>query len=810
MGMQLQLNKVLTTRFTFALIGFLAVAPNAAIALEEIMVSATRRGETDLLSTPVAVTALTTEDVERYPVRDLNDIALSVPGLSSGNVSAFKSAQFALRGVSETTIIVYKESPIGVTLDEFVVPHIQTANLEMFDIESVEVLRGPQGTLFGKNTTGGVINVRTKRPRLDERTIEAAASYGDFDTKKINTALNLPLIDNTLAFRFAGMYLESDGYYENNASFGPLGLGAAPVDPAFTGISGRGDGRDLGGDDVISARAKLLWEPSDNFNALLQYEIIRDEGDTPPLVNESPSNYLFPVWGYPAAQGDPLKSAGVFFRDELAPGDPQFIANLPIKNSEGHRIDVDGFYLNIQWDINDKLSLFTNTGYREQESRLPNTYTGHVGPVSLFDATRDDDRETTQLEARLTTNFDGPLNLVGGLFFQEDDTEFCVVQLVGFVDNFFTGTPSEFFNNTPVFLCNSQEAEAAAIFVDGTYDITDSFHLTTGLRFTKEEKKWAGRPRLPLAGITGAPTIDQLGEPLDLADFGRFPSGVVRDEEDWTEPTYRLNLSYDFNDDLFGYVSYARGFKSGGYNDQVGTQLNPITPRAARPTEPEIADSWETGIRATLLGGEAQVGVTAYFVEYEDAQRTLNATFPTGQETLFFNAADLEVKGIEAEGAWSATDWLTFAGNFAWTDAEFKRFEADTDFDGMIDQDLSGNPVQRVPEFMATLNATISHEMPNWGGLLDWNLRVAYEDDSVATYSAVGREFDTTLNSKTLWDASITYTSPEERFYAKLFGKNLTDERYRVGSLSVGNFWVMSAYGPPRWFGLELGTKFGF
>ena len=185
--------------------------------LEEVMVTATRRGEADILSTPVSMTALDGDDVLKYAIRDLNDIAVSVPGLSSGTVSAFKSAQFAMRGVSETSIILYKESPVGVTLDEFVVPHIQTSNLEMFDIESVEVLRGPQGTLFGKNTTGGVINVRTKRPELEENSLDLRLQLGDFGTRKANAALNVAMGEN-LAFRFSGMLLKSDGFYENTAS----------------------------------------------------------------------------------------------------------------------------------------------------------------------------------------------------------------------------------------------------------------------------------------------------------------------------------------------------------------------------------------------------------------------------------------------------------------------------------------------------------------------------------------------------------------------------------------------------------------
>ncbi len=785
---------MLTTMF--AVTALTIPTPGIAQNLEEVVVTATRRGETELGTTPVAITAISGEAIEAQGVRDLNDIAASVPGLSSGTVSAFKSAQFALRGVSETTIIVYKESPVGVTIDDFVVPHIQTSNLEMFDIEAVEVLRGPQGTLFGKNTTGGVINVRTIRPQLDEGTADVRLRFGEFGTRQAQLALNVPL-GETAAFRFAGMQLESDGYYKNNAVFGPLGAGAAPVDPTFAGLSGQGDGRDLGGDDVFSGRAKFLWQPSDTFNALFQYEIIRDRGDSPPIVAESPSSYLFPVWGYPAASGDPIDNAGSTLRDDL-------LLNM----TAGHRVDVDGIYLSTEWSPNDNYTVYANLGTREQESRLPSSYSGSPGPVSLFDATRDDDRETSQFEIRIASDLDGNFNFVAGAFAQSDDTDFCVLQVVGFLDNFFLGTPPAFFNDNPLILCNAQEADARAIFVDGTYDLSDNLHLTLGLRYTDEEKSWVGRPRINVFALDGAPTLADLGTPLAGADFDRFPTGVVRDSEDWQEPTYRINLGYDFNDDWFGYFGYSRGFKSGGYNDQIGTQLNPITPLAARPTDPEIADSFEAGIRGTFADGAAFIGATAFHVNYTDAQRTLNATFPTGQETLFFNAAELTVNGLELEGSWAATDSLTFAGNLAWTDADFDSFQADTDFDGVIDVDLSGRPVTRAPELMYTLEGIYNHGLG--AGDVDWKLRVAYEDESVASYSDAGDQFNATLNEKTIVDLVVTYNGPDDQWFLRAFGKNLTDERYRTGSLSVATLWVMSAYGPPRWFGVEFGANFDF
>ena len=765
--------------------------------LEEVLVTATRRGESDIMTTPISMTKLVGDEVTKFALRDLNDIAVSIPGLSAGTVSAFKSAQFAMRGVSESTIILYKESPVGVTLDEFVVPHIQTSNLEVFDIESFEVLRGPQGTLFGKNTTGGVINVRTKRPVLEENSAEVRLQYGSFETKKANVAFNFAP-GETLAFRFAGMYLKSDGYYKNNAPYGPIGQTVLPFNTEkWLGASGVGDGRDLGGDDVFSGRAKLLWSPNEDLNILLQYEIVRDKGDSPPIVQESTAGYLVPLWSFQPApiDADPIKNAGSTLRD-----DGKFL-DLP----GGHIIDIDGFYLNGDWRINESYTLYFNAGTREQESVLPSSYVGQTGPISMFDASRDDDRKTSQLEVRLGSNLDGPINYVVGAFYQEDDVEFCVVQYVGFIDGFFL-VPPDFFNDNPRILCNTQDAEAKAVYIDGTWDVTDQFQVTAGFRYTDEKKAWAGRPmRFALAGES---LFDALDTVLDGADFDRFPEGVVRDNESWNEPTYRLILGYDFNPDVYGFFGYSRGFKSGGYNDQLGTQLDPITPQSARPTEPEIADSFEGGIKATFAGGAATIAVNAYYVEYTNAQRTFNVSFPDGgQETLFFNAADMEVKGVEVAGAWAATDRLLFNYNVAYMDAKFNKFEADTNFDGVIDIDLSGQPVTRAPEWMGSVDGT--YTAPVGGGNMEFKLRVSYEDDSVSSYSDVDPAFNAILQSRTLVDASITYYDSQDRFYLRLLGANLTDERYRTGSLSVATIWIMSAYAPPRYYGLEFGAKFG-
>lgn len=787
-----------------------------AVSQDEIVVTAQRRNDaTNLLKTPVAVSAFNAEAVEAFAPRDLQDIAVMTPGLSPGNAAAFRSANFAMRGVAETSIIVYKENPVGVIIDDFVVIDAQTQDLELFDIEQIEVLRGPQGTLFGKNTTAGAITVRTKRPRLNEGDIEAQAQLGSFGHREAKAAVNVSIADQ-FAIRAAGMYRKSDGYYKNGYQFGPI---PSFIDPSIAGLSGTGDGERIGGDDVFSGRVKALWEPTDAVSLLATYEIIRDQGDSVPIVMETPadSDYAFPNFGFPGVtSGDPLDFAGINNRDD----------NL-LNMSSGHRVDVDGFYLNGDFDLSDNWQIHTVTGFRKSESRLPSNYTGTNGPIftnpltgqdtqfSLFDATRDDNREVFQQEVRLTGNV-GDLDLVAGVFYQDTNVDFCVAQTVGFLDIFGAvgalgpdPAPFGFFNANPLLLCNAQETEALAGFVDGTYDITDRLHLSAGLRLTEEKKAWIGRPRIPVVALDGNPSVAELGTPLAGADFNRFPSLVVSDSEEWSEPTYRINLGYDVSDDVFIYANYARGFRSGGYNDQTGTVLNPLPPAAIRPVNPEFVDSYEAGFKASFADGNGSFSATAFLADYTDAQRTFNASFPGGQETLFFNAADLQAKGIELEGVFSPTENLVFRAMAAFTDANYDRFEADTDFDGMNDIDLSGRPVTRVPKTQLGFDAAYSIPVGD-----DWKLklngRVTHESDSVASYSDVGTQFDTFLNARTLLDADIRLSAKDDAYYVRFIGKNLTDERYRTGTLSVATLWVMSNYGPPRYFGVEVGGKFGF
>jgi iron complex outermembrane receptor protein len=806
-----------------------AQAAEGTVRLEEVMVTATRAAaETDIQTTPVSVSAVSSNDLTRLVARELSDISSTVPGLSASRITAFNAASFAMRGVGLTDIIVYQDTPVGVQVDDFVMPSVQTQLLDTFDIAKVEVLRGPQGTLFGKNTTGGAMNIQTKRPDMSEFGADVRLSYGSFNERRAQAAIDLPIVKDTLSLRFAGSYAKSDGYYKLGATYGPITPLIASEIPGITGISGQGTGEDAGGIDSNNGRVKLQWNPTDDATVLLQYEWLRDRSDAVPSFNDTPPEgpYVWNFLGFTRPTGDPLKNMASTNRNDSL-----------LEMGKGQVIDVDGIYLNLDWDFGSH-TLFAVAGKRDQEEHLPNTYTGAAPinevtgePLSLFDATRDTSRETTQFEVRLASNLDGPINYVVGAFQQTNDAEFCVVQVLGFVDLVVDFGGAQFFNANPQILCNRQDSDSLAGYADVTWDVTDRLQLGAGFRYTEDERSWKGRTQVFFSQLDpNNPdlTADDLNKPLDAADFDKYPGGVIVDsstpgfenlKKKWSEPSWRFTGSYMLTDAWFSYLTVSRGYKAGGYNDQTGTSGLMVS-ELTRPVDPEFATNYELGFKYTSPDNRIRFNPTVFFTKYEDAQRAVNiltekdgATF---QETVFYNAAEVESKGIELEFQMLVTDAFRIRAQAAYLDAKYKTFIIDQP--GLTDPvsggtilpffgDFSGLPVPRSPEFSGSLAGIYTMEFA--GGYLDFAADVYYEDANLFYIAAPGREFDAYLDAKTLVNASITYTDGNDRYFVRAYGKNLADERYRIASQSVANLWTHTQFGAPRSFGLEVGMNFG-
>ena len=778
--------------------------------LEEILVTATRRAEgTDIQSTPVAVTAIGEQDFSDLFAHDVGDTARLVPNFSAAQITGFNAAGFAIRAASQTDILVYWEPPVGVLVDDFVVPHMQTQLLEPYDIEQVEVLRGPQGTLFGKNTTAGVVSVRTKRPHFEGVDVDASVRAANYGRTEARLGLNLPIADDKLAFRLAGIYQKSDGYYKN----GKDSIGSAVGD--FVG-----DRSDLGGDDVISGRAKLLWTPTEDLSLLFQYEYLRDDGDTPPAVNEtSPnSNQLWNAFGFPGVTpgaSSSIDQAGVTFYDTINSG-PNAGQTTGLNLAGGHQVDVDGFYMNIDWRVG-SFDIVSVTGFRDQTSTLPSTYTGEVGNSglrSLFDATRDDNRETFQQEVRLASAFDGQFNFVTGVFYQEDETSFNVLQYLGLLEIFGTAVPGVLDDQNPLVITNNQDMESFGVFFDGNYDFADTWTVAGGIRYTHEEKDFFSRPGTPIVLYGESPGT----WPFDPNDIGAYPCGGLTPCEttgdEWDEPTYRLMLSNQFTDNVYGYVSFAHGFKSGGYSDQTGSApltdaMGNLLPASARKYEPEEADSLEVGVKWEFWDNRARLNTAVFYVEYTDMQRAAIVTQGALQETVVFNAAEVPAYGLELEGSFLFSEKWTGRFNIGYIDAEYDKFFLDTDLDGTVDTDLSNRDVTRTPEVQFGADITYDTQLGSIGNLRA-QASVYYQDENTFYYAAAAAgfdpsPFDTVIESYTTIDAFVTYTHSSDKWYFSIYGKNLTDEIYHNASQYVGGLWTFSTYAPPATYGAEIG-----
>jgi iron complex outermembrane recepter protein len=792
----------------------LAYAEQATSGLEEIVVTATRR-ESNLQSTPIAVSAIDSNTIAQLAPRSIADLAMMVPNFSANKINGFNAASFAMRGVGNTDIIVYNEAPVAVLLDDFVMPSVQSQLLDPFDVQEVEVLRGPQGTLFGKNSTGGAVVVRTIAPVLDRFSIDAKLGAGSFSALSVQGAINIPLIENRLALRLVASKEREDGWMRNGAT---TTIGYTDYAGTYTGDGGR-----IGGTDVTTARAKLLWQASDNLKALLSFEMLRDRSEVPAAVNVTPADlrpgtttpyYVFAQLGLPGYTGnDPLNNAGY-------DGRASYLVDLP----NGHAVDADGVHLNLDWTTTAGTLTWVQ-GYRSQDSSLPSDYTGLVGPLSVFDANRSDRRKTWQEEVRFASQQLGNFNYVVGAFYQHDDTKFCVAQILGIYDLFLVPTPvgaaAGGYNNNPQVLCNAQTEESTALYGESNFKFSDATTLTIGARLTRDSKNWIGRQQvfvqqLPSAtgAFTPAFTFDQLGDLMNAANFSAYPFGVVTDRRTWTQPSYRVTLSQQFDPNVFGYVTYSHGFKGGGYNDQVGTSGAPITSDEKLPTNPEKADSFELGVKSELFDRRLRLNEALFYVQYKDAIRQVvvpvtNQNGQPGEETLFRNAAKMTAYGIESElTAQLADNWLLHAP-VSYQHCKYNNF---TTLEGTNTVDLSALPVNRCPEWTATVDLSYTMNLSANGGRVVFDANANYVSKNLDTYSIAlpyAPFTQTFADARTLVGASITYNAANDRWFARVLGRNLANKTYVTSAQNVDPLWIWAFYGEPRYVGAEIGYKFG-
>jgi iron complex outermembrane receptor protein len=523
--------------------------------------------------------------------------------------------------------------------------------------------------------------------------------------------------------------------------------------------------------------------------------------------------FTFALLGLPGhVSGNPLDDAGITTRDGYL-----------INSQNGQKAKAQGYHLNTDITLEPGTITWVQ-GYRTQDSALSSNYTGVVGPVSVFDANRSDLRKTWQEEVRFASKQMGRLNYVAGLFYYHDQDTFCVAQILGIYDLFGVPTPPGAqpggYNDNPQALCNAQTEKSGAVYGQANWKFTAATTLTLGARMTRDSKDWIGRQQVfvqQLPSPTGAfdPgfTWQQLGNLMNAANFSGYPYGVVTDSHTWTQPTYDLTLSHQFSPDMFVYGTFAHGFQAGGYNDQIGTSGNPITPDEKRPTNPEKADSFEVGMKSELFDRRIRLNEAAFYVKYKDVIRQVvvpvtNLNGKPGEETLFRNAAQMTVYGLESELTARLTDDLLLNLPLSYQHCKYDSFSSGV---GTTIVDLSGLDVNRCPKWTATVDLNYAVPMRASLGSVDIDASENYISKNLDTYSLAlpNAPFTQTFaQARALLDATITYRTPDDRIFLRLIGRNLTDKVYLQSAQNVDPLWVWGFYGEPRYLGVEAGYNF--
>jgi iron complex outermembrane receptor protein len=756
-------------------------------ALEEIIVTAERR-EAALQDTPISVAAFTAETMELKGIETLEDIASFTPNLDikgargTGNVNP----TYQIRGLSGGGGL--GERAAAMYIDGVYMPRTTGPYMSVLDIERIEILRGPQGTLFGRNSTGGAIRVFTKQPGPD-RDGYVRLTAGDFDRADFSAMINVPLSD-TVYFRAQGGALSQDGYVRRGS-------------------------QDLGGSEDTLGRLQLAVEPSDTFRVTFSLSSTKSESDGNPQDLETfdmNPNLNFQgqradwVSDFLAAAGQPRINPNndprIVLDDFTMPdwcflddANPDWDAACEQFNESEYR----QFDVNVSLDLNDRWKLTSITGLSDFESH------GISDWVMLGTESRHNDVESdvAYQEIQLNATFDR-FDLVTGLsYFQED-----VYGSPG------TGGPNYDRRGTSAFPATAngdgvavgsgpnglfvtvvtdglQDSRSVGAFANLTWHLTDRLSLTPGVRYALDEKE-----------------ISQTRFPAnDFVPFGGAPSTTVLAADEWDNTDWRVTLDYDVTEDHMLYVTSSEAFRSGAYSYNIAATSSGAAQTQAIAsglvaafTPPERVRNDEIGARTEWLSGRLRVNLTYFEMAYTNRQGPIqipDPTSPTGFRIQLVNTGDVDLRGYELEGEIAATDNFTIDFSAGFLDSTLKDPCAnlgDFLFPGPVEDSYSlggrwNLPLERGNRLTFALSyAYTGAQQTHAGGTTVPCLDVATGLPNAFATGLLDSRYE--LPEHSLLNGRVRYTSGDGSWALTLFGNNLTDEVYgNFASRFGGAFW---------------------
>lgn len=780
--------------------GFVSNVVAQQATLEEIVVTA-RKTQESLQDTPISIAAFTSKDLEARGMVDFSEIGEFTPNVTFDFTSAISGGNSAaiimIRGVGSSDWALPVDPGVGLYLDGVYIARSVGQVMDTIDVERIEVLRGPQGTLFGRNTIGGAISVVTKKPTTDELYGRIEGTIGSYDRQDINAYINVPFSD-TFAGSLSVSQRKRDGYVKN----------------LFPGAP------DLGDNDDLSARMALRWTPSSNVTVDISGDYsTTDEAPAGNVLIGTIEDPDSPISGFAPLNnqlsGDPqcvdLNDPGRLnntncFNDQWAIGafrtnsshrsqtpELQTDDRFGISVRPASELDVWGLSGTVEWDISENLTFKSITAHRKIEDGFWSRDSGHAAnqDIILVRTTNLYEQEQTTQEFQLVGSaFDDKLSyVVGAYYFQEEGQHLDVVELV---------------LNTVFDSGGTIDNENTAIFAQGTYDVTDKFSVTLGLRHTDEDKEFVaesvvgideGNPEFGGAGlVTGLP--DCLDQPIPVPGNGACVLPNTPTTQDVTETQPYVNLSYRWSDDLMTYVSYSEGFKGGAFTQRVFPPAL-VTPQAG----PEFVEVYEAGFKSTWADNRVRLNGAVFFNDYTDLQVNVNQATGTGGGTVIgtvtANAAAAEIFGFELEMTAVPTAQSLIQVGIGYLDAEY------VELDATVDQLTLDSELVNAPEWNINLAGQYEFDLGTSGTLttrVDYSYTSEVFNDS--TNHPLLREA-----SNSLVNLSATWRDSEELWAVTLAGRNVTDETYLVTGFA-GSGIIEGVYGLPSTWSVSLRRNF--
>jgi len=767
-------------------------AADNLVTLEEIVVTARKREES-LQDTPVAVTALTADALEVRAVQSLDAVSQFVPNLQFDGAAALSGGGFNatvfIRGVGQNDFAIFSDPGVAMYVDGVYLGRTIGGIMDVVDMERLEVLRGPQGTLFGRNTIGGAVNIVSEQP-TQEFGGKLSVTTGSFDRLDVKGVVNLPIGDTFLT-RLLVASINRDGY--------------------ATRII---DGKDLGNKNSDIARLQSVWNVSDTFSLSLVLDATRTRQNSAPLtlVDVTPTGTPFqnlynglvaPGLNRPAPNGVSTVNASWITGDI----DTTYATGPSVND-----LDTRGAALTVDWDFG-PASLKSITAYRTLDALFARD--GDNTPFTYRETINDDEQKQLSQEFQLAGEaFSDRLNwLLGAYYFDEDAEEFgkanlaigtfaALEALVLNAGEVWCGLPGP--NPRPVANCPPPPLrfggagnplnrgvdvgvdlytrvanQSTALFGQGTFKFNDMFSMTAGLRWTKDDKEVKLIHRREASGVY------VVGAPGTQDTF----------TESWSEVTPKLGFEMKANDDLLFYVSYAKGYKSGGFNARPLGSIAEVQ----TPFNPETVDSYEIGAKTSWWDNRITANLAVFHNQYEDMQLTINAT----PQNFVRNAGEAELSGAELEVVARLARGFDVNVSVGYLDAKYTYLDPQL---ATLNPPLTTDKeLVKAPDLTASAGAQYGFNVGSAGGITvraDWSYKSKVYHDVFNDARLAQDAFDVV-------NAYASFETADEAWEFALFGTNLTDERYKLsGNSSVGFGLAEVTYSAPREWGLSAKFRF--